>query len=178
MHAGTSCGRCLWRRSGGPPQTFCSATRSSRASSDAHGPPPVPVRPPWPRRLPSTPACPVPRTPPTILLPPGSRAQCRSNLLPCLPITSVCLVRTTHQVAQPSHREARLIASDRRDLRGVAVLFPQKGSDKKALSSLASFRLLSLNKSRKSDPSLRAVTSQAFRVFIFIYCRRTVSRFG
>lgn len=102
MHAGTSCGRCLWRRSGGPLQTFCSATHSSRASSDARGPPPMPVRPPWPRRLPSTPACPCPQDPPlTILLPPGSRAQCRSNLLPCLPITSVCLVRTTLQVAQP-----------------------------------------------------------------------------
>lgn len=102
MHAGTSCTRCLWRRSGGPLQTRCSATHLSRAASEDCRPlPPVPVRPLRPRRLSSSPACPSPQEPTPFR--PTSRLQGSASLhRPVLPpLTSVCLVRTTHQQAQP-----------------------------------------------------------------------------
>lgn len=156
--AGTSCGRCLWRRSGGPLQTFCSATPSSRAASEARGPPPLPARPPLPRRLPSSPARPVPRTPGPPHHPPATRLQGSASLqLPALPfITSVCLVRTTHQLAQPGFVTERGQVDGVRPPESSEVLWccsPQEGNHEKALSGLTSYRLLSLHKSRKSDPS-------------------------
>lgn len=90
--AGTSCGRCLWRRSGGPLQTVCSATRSSRAASEAWRPPspPLPVRPLRPWHLPSSPA-PAPSPGPPVTRLQGSASLQRPALSS---ITSVGLVRT------------------------------------------------------------------------------------
>lgn len=81
-HAGTSYGRCSWRRSGVPLQMFCSATRSSRAASEASQTPPSPCLggPCGPGAFPSSLARPAPRTPPP---PPFSRAQHHFNFLPC-----------------------------------------------------------------------------------------------
>jgi len=116
---GTSCGRCSWRRSGGPLQTGCSATRSSRAASEARGPPfPSPAceasrHLSSPPRLPGP--CPAP--PPTLsspLLPAVTGPQHRSNSLPCHPSPVSALSGLLHLSPSSSiripHREARLTA--------------------------------------------------------------------
>lgn len=79
---GTSCGRYLWRRSGGPLQMFCSATHLSRAVSEAWAPP----FPPLPCEASTARAPPLLSGPPRSQGPPqspGSRAHHQSNILPC-----------------------------------------------------------------------------------------------
>lgn len=154
--AGTSCGRCSWRRSGGRLQTVCSATHLSRAASESRGPPspPLPARPPWPRYLPSSPARPVPRAP----CPPAPRPRHQApglSITPtpcpviyhqCLPCQDPCV---SHQLAQPG--EARLSAV--RVLQGIEVCSPRRGLTRKHLAVSQATDCCPFNKSRKSDPS-------------------------
>lgn len=116
-HAGTSCGRCLWRRSGVPLLTFCSAIHSSRAASESswHHPrapsPAVCEASCGPRHLPCSPARYAARTPPPAPQV-SSRAQHHSTSCPatyhqCLP----CQDHSPSSSTQNCHREARLIAS-------------------------------------------------------------------
>lgn len=98
--AGTSCGRCLWRRSGAPQQMCSSATPSSRAASESPHLPGLPR----PRCLPSTPARPLSRTPPPML---SSKAPASLKPPATSPITSVCLCQDyspTSSSQIPFHR--------------------------------------------------------------------------
>lgn len=79
---GTSCDRCLWRRSGVPLQKCCSATHSSRVASETSRtprPPPCQRGLRGPSASPPLRPTPVPRAPVT----PGSRAQRHSTFPPC-----------------------------------------------------------------------------------------------
>lgn len=132
--AGTSCGRCLWRRSGGPLQTFCSATPSSRAASEARGPPPLPARPPRPRRLPSSPARPVPRTPPPsschqapgLNITPTSGPAIHHQCLPCQDHSPTSSAWICHRERPGWWRQTSRV------VRGVVVLFPPGGKPRES----------------------------------------------
>lgn len=110
-HAGTSCGRCSWRRSGVPLQMFCSATRSSRAASEASQMPPI--------TLPGRPlAAPAPSPPLRPAPPPGphrrhhspglsiTSTSCHAIYHQCLPCRDRSATRDCHK------RDARLSMSD------------------------------------------------------------------
>lgn len=123
-------------------------------------PPPLslPVRAPWPQRLPSSPARPVPRAPshqaPGLSTTSTSCPVIYHQCLPCQDWSNPCIA---HQLAQPgifTERPGWLLSDLQSPPRHRSVV-PQEGTDEKALSNLTSQRLLSFSKQMKIKTQVR-----------------------
>jgi len=182
--AGTSYGKSLWRRNGGPPRMFCSVTRLSRAASEACRQPSLspslPARPLWSQHVPSSPARPAPRVPSSSRhLAPGLSNT--PTLQALSSITSVCLVRTPASLTNQLNPDYSLrcevdCCQDLQSPPRHRFVFPHEGAYKRALDSLTSSSMPPLTRVGKvAKVRGKWCLELSGSHFTCIYCRSTVS---
>lgn len=146
--------------------------RSGQLLSSCGPPSPsLPVRPPWPRCIPSSPACPIPRAPSPRHQAPGLSTT--PNFL--LSTTSVCLVETLASYLLNLDYSLRGKGDCYQDLQSplrFCMVFPQEGTNKKAVSHAV--LLTSAGKVTEVRAKCRVSTFRSH--FTPTYCCRTASR--